>query len=62
MLLFYYINLVKYKKNFDSSKFLECLIFWNGGSTVYLKARVYPTYTYACRNPSRRSDPVLLVG
>ena len=32
MSLFYYINLVKHK-NFDSSKFLECLVIWNGGST-----------------------------
>ena len=32
MSLFYYINLVKYKKNFDSPRLLECLIIWNGES------------------------------
>ena len=33
MSLFYYINLVKHKKN-DSPKLLECLIVWNGGRTI----------------------------
>ena len=36
MLLFYYINLVKHKKNFDSPRLLECQIIWNGGSIVHM--------------------------
>ena len=36
MLLFYYINLVKYKKNFGSPRLLECLIIWNGGSREHV--------------------------
>ena len=36
MSLFYYINLVKHKKNFDSPKLLVYLIIWNEGSITFV--------------------------
>ena len=43
MLLFYYIILVKHKKNFDSPILLECLIIWNGWSIFF--SQKYPIST-----------------
>jgi len=37
MLLFCYINLVKLEKLFNSPRFLEWLIIWDGGSICYQK-------------------------
>ena len=69
MLLFYYINLVIHKKNFDSLRFLGCLIIWNGGNTIkqnfsptpsnplYIQQAPLPLPSSSLENPNR---PLLL--